>query len=232
MIELPEVSDQDVRWACKVLELPETAFSGPDGADPRLGVLRANGTLDVEACPGSGKTTLLVAKLAILARHWKEVERGICVLSHTNAARREIEKKLGATSEGKRLLSYPHYVGTIHGFVNEYLALPWLRSKGITIEAVDNDICLNWRWSRLSFATKRALEQRRESLHRLRYQNSEFDLGDIPWGKGGVLGRASATYQSMQGVCRSSLKLDCSAMTKCSFGLPICLISAQRLRGI
>lgn len=204
MIELPEVSDQDVQWACKVLGLPETAFSGPDGTDPRLGVLRANVTLDVEACPGSGKTTLLVAKLAILARHWKEEERGICVLSHTNAARREIEKKLGATSEGQRLLSYPHYVGTIHGFVNEYLALPWLRSKGITIEAVDNDICLNWRWRRLSSATRRALEQRRQSIHRLRYKNCDFDLGDIPWGKGGVLGRASTTYQNMQGVCRSS----------------------------
>ncbi|SPF78098.1 UvrD-helicase domain-containing protein [Pseudoprimorskyibacter insulae] len=206
MIELPEVSDQDVQWACKVLGLPETAFSGPDGADPRLGVLRANATLDVEACPGSGKTTLLVAKLAILARHWNAAERGICVLSHTNAARREIEKKLGATSEGQRLLSYPHYVGTIHGFVNEYLALPWLRSKGIKIEAVDDDVCLKWRWSKLPFVTRRALEQRQGSLHRLRYLNSDFDLGAIPWGKGGVLNRASATYQHMQRVCQDSYK--------------------------
>ncbi|UOA14991.1 DNA helicase II [Sulfitobacter dubius] len=204
MIELPEVSDQDVRWACKVLGLPESAFSGADGADPRLGVLRENATLDVEACPGSGKTTLLVAKLAILARNWNSSERGICVLSHTNAARREIERKLGATSEGQQLLSYPHYVGTIHGFVNEYLALPWLRSKGITIEAVDDDICLNWRWKRLPVVTRRALEQRRQSIHQLRYQNSDFDLGDIPWGKGGVLGKASQTYQKMQGVCRDS----------------------------
>lgn len=204
MIELPEVSVQDVQWACQVLGLPETAFSGADGADPRLGVLRENATLDVEACPGSGKTTLLVAKLAILARHWNVVECGICVLSHTNAARREIEKKLGATSEGQRLLSFPHYVGTIHGFVNEYLALPWLRSKGITIEAVDDDVCLSWRWKRLPFATRRALEQRRESIHRLRYRDCDFDLGDIPWGKGGVLGRASKTYQDMQRVCRDS----------------------------
>lgn len=204
MIELPEVSVQDVQWACKVLGLPETAFSGADGADPRLGVLRENATLDVEACPGSGKTTLLVAKLAILARHWNAAERGICVLSHTNAARREIEKKLGATSEGQRLLSYPHYVGTIHGFVNEYLALPWLRSKGITVDAVDDDICLNWRWRRLPFPTRQALEQRRESIHRLRYRDCDFGLGDIPWGKGGVLSRASETYQSMQGVCRES----------------------------
>jgi hypothetical protein len=204
VIELPEISDQDVQWACKVLGLPDAAFSGPDGADPRLGVLRENSTLDVEACPGSGKTTLLVAKLAILARHWNIAERGICVLSHTNAARREIEKKLGATSEGQRLLSYPHYVGTIHGFVNEYLALPWLRSKGITIDAVDDEICLNWRWSKLPFATRRVLENRRESVHRLRYQNSQFDLGDIPWGKGGVLSRESVTYQNMKRVCQDS----------------------------
>lgn len=206
MIELPEVSVQDVQWACKVLGLPETAFSGADGTDPRIGVLRENVTLDVEACPGSGKTTLLVAKLAILARHWNAAERGICVLSHTNAARREIEKKLGATSEGQRLLSYPHYVGTIHGFVNEYLTLPWLRSKGIRIEAVDDNVCLNWRWWRLPLATRRGLEQRRESMHRLRYRDCDFDLGDIPWGKGGVLSRASETYQNMQAVCRDSLK--------------------------
>lgn len=204
MIELPEVSDEDVAWACSLLGLPATAFAGEDGQDPRLNVLKAHTSLDVEACPGSGKTTLLVAKLAIHARHWRAAERGVCVLSHTNAARREIEKKLGATSEGQRLLSYPHFVGTIHGFVNEYLALPWLRSNGITIEAIDDELCLSWRWSRLPFATKQALEQRRESIQRLRYQDHEFDIGDIPWGKGGTLGRQTATYQNMQGVCRDS----------------------------
>ncbi len=52
--------------------------------------------------------------------------------------------------------------------------------------------------------TRRALEQRRQSIHRLRYQNSDFVLGEIPWGKGGVLGKASQTYQNMQGVCRDS----------------------------
>lgn len=204
MIDLPEVSDGDVAWACKVLGLSATAFSGEDGTDPRLGVLRSNATLDVEACPGSGKTTLLVAKLAILARHWNAAELGICVLSHTNAARREIERKLGATSEGQRLLSYPHFVGTIHGFVNEYLALPWLRSKGITIGVVDDDICLAWRWRKLPFTTRQALEQRRESMQRLRYQDAQFDLGVIPWGNGGQLGRQTDTYQQMQGVCRHS----------------------------
>ncbi len=123
------IGDDDIEWVCRVLNLPPTAFSGKNGNDPRLDVIKSLSSLDVEACPGSGKTTLLVAKLAILARHWTERRRGICVLSHTNVARREIETRLGGTPEGKLLLSYPHFVGTIHGFVNEFLALPWLRSK-------------------------------------------------------------------------------------------------------
>ena len=137
----PLITDEDVAWACDVLKLPRTAFIGPDGKDPRLEVLKSTATLDIEACPGSGKTTLLVAKLAILSRKWTEPRRGMCVLSHTNVARREIEQRLGNTAEGKRLLSYPHFVGTIHGFVNEFLSIPWLRSLGYPIRVIDNDLC-------------------------------------------------------------------------------------------
>jgi DNA helicase II / ATP-dependent DNA helicase PcrA len=137
----PTITEDDCNWACAVLGLPKTAFSGPDGKDPRLELLRSNETLDIEACPGSGKTTLLVAKLAILARKWTDRRSGICVLSHTNVARREIEQRLGSTAEGRRLLTYPHFVGTIHGFVNEYLAIPWLRSLGYPTNHIDNDHC-------------------------------------------------------------------------------------------
>ncbi len=65
-----KIEDSDISWVCEVLSLPAIAFSGSDGQDPRLTVLKSLDTLDVEACPGSGKTTLLVAKLAILARKW------------------------------------------------------------------------------------------------------------------------------------------------------------------
>jgi superfamily I DNA/RNA helicase len=85
--------------------------------------------MDVAACPGSGKTTVLIAKLAILAKKWKYRTRGLCVLSHTNAARKIIENRLGNSSEGRRLLSYPHFIGTIHSFVNEFLAIPCLERK-------------------------------------------------------------------------------------------------------
>ena len=119
--EQPPVTNADAAWACNILGLPTDAFVGQDGKDPRMEVLKSSMTLDIESCPGSGKTTLLVAKLAILARKWCDLRRGLCVLSHTNAARREIEQRLGNTAEGKRLLSYPHFIGTIHGFVNEFL---------------------------------------------------------------------------------------------------------------
>ncbi|MEW8029981.1 MAG: UvrD-helicase domain-containing protein [Candidatus Thiodiazotropha sp.] len=157
MLKVPPVDDRDIRWACEVLGLPPTAFHGDDGNDPRAAVLLSNETLDVEACPGSGKTTLLVAKLAILARKWKSRRSGICVLSHTNAARREIERSLGRTAAGATLLSYPHYVGTIHGFVNEFLAIPWLRSLGYPIAVIDDALCEQHRRRLLSFNQYTAL---------------------------------------------------------------------------
>lgn len=153
----PQITDDDVAWVTKILSLPDNAFGGTDGKDPRLHILKTNQTMDVEACPGSGKTTLLVAKLAILARKWTDLRRGICVLSHTNVARRQIENSLGFTPEGTRLLSYPHYVGTIHGFVNEFLAIPWLRSQGYPATVIDDAQCEQHRRRLLRLAQFSAL---------------------------------------------------------------------------
>jgi hypothetical protein len=138
--ESPTVTEEDICRASQLLGLPVDAFYGTEGTDPRQEVLKCMDSIDVAACPGSGKTTLLVAKLAILAEKWQCRTRGICVLSHTNAARHEIEKHLGNTAAGRRLLSYPHYIGTIHGFVNEFLALPLLRSRGYSSTRFDTDI--------------------------------------------------------------------------------------------
>ena len=157
--ESPTVTDADICRASRLLGLPVDAFYGQDGTDKRQEVLKCMDSIDVAACPGSGKTTLLVAKLAILAEKWQYRTRGICVLSHTNAARHEIEKHLGNTAAGRRLLGYPHYIGTIHGFVNEFLALPRLRSLGYPIKMIDTEVCRRRRWYSLSFNTRNALEQ-------------------------------------------------------------------------
>lgn len=108
--------------------------------DERRAVLLESGTRDVNAAPGSGKTTLLGAKLYLLSRRWTLDRQGICVISHTNVARDEIQRRLLSTIEGAKLLAYPHFVGTIHAFVNQFLALPWLRSQGIAVDMIDNEV--------------------------------------------------------------------------------------------
>ena len=203
--DLPEFEESAIPWVCEVLALPAIAFSGADGQDPRLTVLKSLNTLDVEACPGSGKTTLLVAKLAILARKWAEPRRGLCVLSHTNVARREIERHLGSTAEGHRLLSYPHFIGTIHGFVNEFLAIPWLRSKRLPIEMIDDEIALGRRWRKLPLTTRAGLETNHYGQGLLKFRDVAFGLGEIRWGRG-MLGEDTSTYMSLRNACRESAR--------------------------
>lgn len=105
----------------------------------RIAVLQEVKSCDVQAGPGSGKTTILIAKLAILARKWPSHDRGICVVSHTNVARREIEEKLNLSPELRRLLHYPHFIGTIQTFVDQFLAIPFLRRERVEVTAIDNE---------------------------------------------------------------------------------------------
>ena len=95
----------------------------------RKKILRSLSGIDVQACPGSGKTTIVAAKLALLSKKWPWKHRGVCVLSHTNVAKDEISNRLRKIYTGYRMLSYPHFIGTIQEFVNSFLGLPYLRSK-------------------------------------------------------------------------------------------------------
>jgi DNA helicase-2/ATP-dependent DNA helicase PcrA len=198
----PIIVDADISWACQIMKLPPTAFVGTDGNDPRSDVLKSMSTLDIEACPGSGKTTLLTAKLAVIANKWTDRRRGVCVLSHTNAARTEIEGPLRVCPAGTALLRYPHFVGTIHSLVNEELAAPWLRSNQFPIRAIDDEICLNVRWKKLAASTRVSLTRNKLSKDVLRYINSDFYVGKIRWGKAGQLGFNTPTYQEIVSACR------------------------------
>src|SRR5271154_5929584 len=68
---------------------------------------------DVQACPGSGKTTLVGLKLMLLLENWHDPYSGICVLTHSNVAIDEIMSRVGRDVAGSKLLSYPHFIGTI-----------------------------------------------------------------------------------------------------------------------
>ncbi|EOB4245902.1 UvrD-helicase domain-containing protein [Vibrio metschnikovii] len=126
---------------------------------------------DVQACPGSGKTTMVAAKLLIIAKKWKQPHQGVCVLTHTNVAKGEIIERLQNSIDGQKLLSHPHFIGTIQEFVNRFLALPYLRSKGFTVTQVDDEICCTKGWSLLSRGTKNFMRQRHiSSLQDLQFK--------------------------------------------------------------
>jgi DNA helicase II / ATP-dependent DNA helicase PcrA len=109
--------------------------------EDRISILESMRSIDVQACPGSGKSTLIATKLILLAKKWPLSQQGVCVLSHTNVAKDEIILRLKKTKiiEAQRLLSYPHFIGTIQEFVNRFLGLPYLRSMGVRDITVDND---------------------------------------------------------------------------------------------
>ena len=63
--------------------------------DERKIFIRNLETCDLLAVPGSGKTTALLAKLYCIAQNMPfEDGSGILILSHTNKAIEEIEKKI------------------------------------------------------------------------------------------------------------------------------------------
>ena len=111
-----------------------------DLSDPeKIAILSQTKSCDIQAGPGSGKTTILTAKLALLSYKWQSSDTGICVLSHTNVARREIESRLGQSPSLRRFLHYPHFIGTFQKFVDDFLAFHYLRANGYEVAAIDND---------------------------------------------------------------------------------------------
>ena len=177
---IPEITEDDIEWVRGLMGL-----NGFD--DFRRDFLKRRSTVDLSACPGSGKTTLIVAKLAILAKKWSHRTKGICVLSHTNVAREQIEHRLGRTVIGQKLLTYPHFIDTIHGFVNRFLALPWLYSNGYPSPTIDDEVTTAFRRGVLDDAdywfVESFLRKKYSGFDRLRIcaRDLSFDLGNRPF---------------------------------------------------
>lgn len=96
-------------------------------------VFNKAGKFVVRACPGSGKTFCVGARLARLVHDWKKRHEGIAVLSFTNVAWQEVEKKCGEKFSLTKIV-YPHFLGTIDSFINKNIFLPFghliLQCKG------------------------------------------------------------------------------------------------------
>lgn len=137
-LRMIEITDAEIKKAEEIL-LPK----GCEFDEERINFIKDFQTCDLLAVPGSGKTTALVAKLYCIAQHLPLNDgRGILVLSHTNAAVEEIEKKLKRHCHN--LFKYPNFVGTIQSFVNKFLANPaCLEMAGSYIKVNDDESLLN-----------------------------------------------------------------------------------------
>jgi DNA helicase II / ATP-dependent DNA helicase PcrA len=144
-------------------------LGGCDFADEnQIAFLTSRISCDVQAAPGNGKTTLLVAKLALLSRAWTSRTEGVCVVSHTNAAREEVEKRLHRHSTAYSFLSYPHFVGTVTAFIDQYVALPYLRGLGWSVRRIDDEVfgvmAKAGMWGKVTLAASAQQRRRRHQV--------------------------------------------------------------------
>ena len=208
---LPEITEADIEQAEQRL--------GFQFDEARRTFLKCMDTLDVQSCAGSGKTTLLVAKLDILARKWTSRSQGICVLSHTNVAKDEIQKRLGGSVSGIKLLSHPHFIGTIQEFVNRYLALPYLRSTEKKVVYLDSQLfgigARNYYWNKRMTAfsdTPSGWKQLGDNTHRdnvLSSLNYIFEDGEMKVQLSSVKGNLKNSHPTITDILQK-IKSDLS----------------------
>lgn len=87
-------------------------------------ICRKKGKFVVRACPGSGKTFTVAAKMANLLKKWPYPNRGVAVISFTNVAWQEIQRQLNVSFDINIPIEYPHFLGTIDSFINQFIFLP------------------------------------------------------------------------------------------------------------
>ena len=79
----------------------------------------------MKACPGSGKTFTVAARLHRLVSQWRSPHAGVAAISFTNVAWQEIQDYLINDFGMECRLRYPHFLGTIDSFINQFIFLPF-----------------------------------------------------------------------------------------------------------
>ncbi len=83
------------------------------------------GMFVVRACPGSGKTFSVAARLSKGISEWDKRNQGIATLSFTNVAWQEIENQANKHFTIRKPVPFPHFLGTIDSFINQFVFLPF-----------------------------------------------------------------------------------------------------------
>lgn len=121
----------------------------------------------LRACPGSGKTEAVGLKAAHEIKSWSHSGKGIAVLTFTNNAADEIANRITQFA-GASGAAFPHFVGTIDGWLHGYVANPfahlWTDFSGKdgdrSLRIIETGYQANWLNS-FTAPTKYPSEQRR-----------------------------------------------------------------------
>lgn len=173
-----------------------------------LDFLKNLGSIDVSACPGSGKTTLIIMKLLLLMEKWESTSQGICVLSHTNVAKDEVSTRLERTGINHNLNGKPHFVGTIHSFINQFITYQYLFSMGYPPQQTNTKLAYEWRYKKLSPQTKTYLKRNYIELKDIKIKsiNENSPFGDKLIDKKNAPGKHTPTYQEIAKVVWNSIR--------------------------
>lgn len=89
----------------------------------QVAFLESSGNVVLHACPGSGKTTVVAKKMIDYLQRWDRLHQGIAILSFTNVASNEIERQVTEMLPDGFSLCFPHFIGTLDSFINNYIFL-------------------------------------------------------------------------------------------------------------
>ena len=89
----------------------------------QMAFLDAEGKIVLCAVPGSGKTFIVAKKLLKYLNAWPLSHRGVAALSFTNVASDEIKRQTSELSSRFASVSYPHFIGTLDSFINNFILL-------------------------------------------------------------------------------------------------------------
>lgn len=110
------ITKEEISIAAKLL-----LHGGASFDEERIAFIQNLQTRDLCAVPGSGKTTALQAKILCLAKHQgKDFNEGILALSFTNSAVASLRSRI--SSHASNVFKYPNYLGTVHSFLNRFVA--------------------------------------------------------------------------------------------------------------
>lgn len=202
-LSLSPITDREIDTVIAELGLKEID-------EDRRSFIRTLESVDVSACPGSGKTTLLLAKVRLLINRWSCANKGICMLSHTNVAKDEIAVGFGTLGSELTDSGRPHFVGTIHSFINRYLATPYLLSRGIVPKVIDSDVAENYFMSRLHKQSKYGVFRSWMSNQYREVSDIKLCVADLekPFGEKllGSIGANTGSYQCAANALRECIE--------------------------